>query len=429
MFWFHVRRMGWCMLVLGLTVCLSGWSVSRAEGAIRFEFVYLSPVGTGTGFEDAVLGQARRDALSQAAALFGSWFDQTATVTINAFSSNSNSSQTVAAANTATVGAGGTGFGKIEVVASKIFDGIDLNGSSADGALLVNWAKPWDVNVDPTAVDSGKLDFYSAVFHELSHVLGFFSSIRANGTDLFATPPGRSGKWSGFDGFITDAQGVPVIDPVTFALNQTLWDRQSVGGASPANGLFFNGPNAVAANGGQPVGLYTPSRFNPGSSVSHLDEQNPVLRSMLLSAAGSLGPGPRRLSDVEIAMFEDLGYTFTAGGLTPGDANADGRVDAEDLNIITLYWQRSVVNGPSQGDFNGDGITDADDLNLLAQYWQLGVPGANTTTSSRELPSAGADWEFYKTPSASITVPELSLVGPWLCGFGLLMDCYVRRRR
>ena len=37
-------------------------------------------------------------------------------------------------------------------------------------------------------------------------------------------------------------------------------------------GLYFGGANAVAANSGNPVPLYTPNPWESGSSMSHLDD-------------------------------------------------------------------------------------------------------------------------------------------------------------
>ena len=73
---------------------------------------------------------------------------------------------------------------------------------------------------------------------------------------------------------------------------------------------------------------------------------------------------------------------FAPGPRTDGDANLDGRVDAEDLNILALNWQQAVV-GFTDADFDGNGFVDAADLNLLALNWQFGVPEG-------EAPSAAA---------------------------------------
>ena len=55
-----------------------------------------------------------------------------------------------------------------------------------------------------------------------------------------------------------------------------------------------------------------------------------------------------------------------------GDANLDGRVDAVDLNTVGLNWRGQGTSWVG-GDFNGDGITDAADLNTLALNWRKGT--------------------------------------------------------
>ncbi|MBT0959896.1 PEP-CTERM sorting domain-containing protein [Denitromonas sp. IR12] len=99
-----------------------------------------------------------------------------------------------------------------------------------------------------------------------------------------------------------------MINP-DFTLNQGAWDAASVGGASPAEGMFFYGANAMAANGGNPVGLYSPTTWEGGSSVSHLDTDNPALEAMMMTHAGPDGPSPRVFSAIEVGVLTDLGFT------------------------------------------------------------------------------------------------------------------------
>ena len=106
-----------------------------------------------------------------------------------------------------------------------------------------------------------------------------------------------------------------LINDTTFVLNTSSWSSLSIGGASPSGGLFFNGPKAMAANGGQPVGLYTPTSWEEGSSGSHLDDENSALAGALMLAATSTGRYRRSVSDVERGILEDLGYSLQP--LTP----------------------------------------------------------------------------------------------------------------
>lgn len=56
-------------------------------------------------------------------------------------------------------------------------------------------------------------------------------------------------------------------------------------------------------------------------------------------------------------------------GTVVGDANLDGNVDALDLNVLGVNWQRADGTGWSTGDFNGDGVVEEVDLNQIDRHW------------------------------------------------------------
>ena len=284
-----------------------------ANAAISFEFNYLD--AAGFGFNDATNGTARKNALETSALqfsnLFSSIFTESGTLTMDVTGSDDSSSSTLASAGSALVlsGSAPAGFNIGEVVRAKLQTGTDLNDGDADGTVNVNFGQPWELDLTATPSDS-QYDFYSTMYHEFFHALGFASSMSQDGSPVFGDK--SAGNWVAFDQFIVDKNGNPVIDPSSFALNQSTWDAASVGGASPADGLFFNGSFAVAANGGQPLGLYSPNPWEGGSSSAHLDDQNPALAGLMMLAATDTGPGARTLSAVEIGVLRDIGYTVAA---------------------------------------------------------------------------------------------------------------------
>ncbi|SFU57924.1 PEP-CTERM sorting domain-containing protein [Nitrosospira multiformis] len=289
--------------------CLSFSFVAYAD--INFQFVYKD--APGTGFLDPVNGSGRQVALNTAATefsrMFGSHFTNSGTIVLEATATHSPQGDTLASAGSEYVDRGVAGFNLDEVVREKLQTGIDPNGSKPDGSLDINFGNNWELGFN-APVSSERYDFYSTMFHEFTHTLGFSSSIGQFGDPLLGTRD--AGSWSAFDSHIVDKNGTPVIDPTTFAINETVWDAGSVGGPSPAGGLFFDGPNARAANGGNPVGLYTPSPWEEGSSVSHLDDNNSAYAGMMMLAASDTGPYARDYSAVEIGILHDIGYTVTA---------------------------------------------------------------------------------------------------------------------
>ena len=145
-------------------------------------------------------------------------------------------------------------------------------------------------------------------------------------------------EFSKFDQFIEDKSGNRAVTP-GFVLNGTVFTGNNTGGASPAAGLFFGGANAKAANGGNSVGLFTPNPYQGGSSVSHLDDQNPALAGYLMLAATGTGPGARTLTPIECGIFTDIGYTCT-GRTTGGDVPEPATWSMLGTGMLAIAWFR-----------------------------------------------------------------------------------------
>ncbi|TVO59153.1 PEP-CTERM sorting domain-containing protein [Denitromonas halophila] len=279
-----------------------------ANAAISFTFDYSNNT-PGAGFLDATYGTDRQNALTAAgnafSSLFGQYFTNTGNIVLAVSSSDDPNSSTLASAGSAGQWDGvSQGFTYQEVVREKLVTGVDLNDGAADGTVDVNWGQPWHLDLSSDA-PYGLYDFYSTVFHEFTHAIGFSSSIGQNGEPAFGA---GNLAWSEYDRFLGNKNGTMMINP-DYTLNQAAWEAASVGGASPAEGMFFYGANAMAANGGQAVGLYSPTVWSDGSSVSHLDTDNPALEAMMMTHAGPDGPSPRVFSAVEVGILTDLGYT------------------------------------------------------------------------------------------------------------------------
>jgi hypothetical protein len=292
------------MVAVGILSCYL--PISPADAALTFKFEYDDQAGTG--FLDSVYGPARQAALNTAAStfstMFGSHFSNSGTITLKATASDDAFSGTMAEAGSMAAPSATPGFNLQEVIRTKLQNGIDLNGDSADGVVKVNFGKPWNVDLSaPTSSD--EYDFHTTLYHEFTHTLGFTSIIEEPGASLFGKP-----SWGAFDSFITDKHGNKIIDPVTFALDQSAWDTAKVGdwAGGGSEGLFFDGPNAVAANGGFRVTLYTPSEWNDGSSVAHLDDRMPGMEGTMMGPSTGTGPRIHDYSAVEVGILTDLGY-------------------------------------------------------------------------------------------------------------------------
>lgn len=310
-------------ITLALTLLFA--VTSSLPAALTWTFNYApSP---GIGFHDptvsgsTTLGQIRRDALDLAATNFSTAFSAyTANVTIEARGDASGGTLAAAASNAGAAQV--IGFGNNTVIRNKILNpgvgGGDINGPLDDGFVIVNWGINWELDINGTVTPGfgGEFDWYSTMYHEFAHALGFASGIGTDGagqnaSDPFGTVGNNQGEWNKFDEFLTDSGGASVFgDPAGAAdLKESTYEGLLTGGPSPSGGLFFNGANAKAANGGNPVGLYSPTAFSGGSSGSHTDDENAALAGTMMLANTPEGPSARVFSAIERGMFMDIGYT------------------------------------------------------------------------------------------------------------------------
>ena len=269
---------------------------SNLNAQITFEFSY---TGTpGVGFNDGTqLGTDRKAALNNAATTLASFFTTAAPRTITyAVDSKSDPGNTLASASSNLI-SGADGFQRT-VVQNKILTGTDSNGLTVDGNINWNWQHNWDIT---NSVASGAYDFKSTVMHEILHSFGFTSSTGAAGTNTGTT-------WNTFDQFLVTTGGSKLIDGTTFAFN-TAFNSSLTG-----NGMRFDGPNAVAANGGNLVHIYSPGPpWSDGSSGAHTADS--IYANTMMISATTTGPGARTLTAIETGILKDIGYTMSASAI------------------------------------------------------------------------------------------------------------------
>lgn len=67
-----------------------------------------------------------------------------------------------------------------------------------------------------------------------------------------------------------------------------------------------------------------------------------------------------------------ISFTITGGSL-PGDADGNGSVDQDDLDLVLFYFGASVPPG-TNGDVDGNGLVDQDDLDAVLFYFGTACP-------------------------------------------------------
>lgn len=255
------------------------------QGAIRFAFDYT------TGAEHWTA--ERRAALESVATSVGTYFFVTAPVTLTYDVTGLDNPDTQILATAGSNLVGNADEFLRSVIQVKVVTGVDANGAAADGVINWNFAYPWALGA-PVGPDS--LDFRTVAVHELMHSFGFLSRIDSPGNNDHR-------YWSVFDAHVAAPDGTKVIS------SDFTWNSAYDGNINGHNGgLYFAGPNAVAAYGGL-VPLFTSDPWS-ASSVVHLAESASAPgRAILMLPWLEYGPGVRVLSPVELGILKDLGYT------------------------------------------------------------------------------------------------------------------------
>jgi hypothetical protein len=182
--------------------------------------------------------------------------------------------------------------------------GRDLDKANPEIIIQVNSGATWNTRGDGTP-SSIEYDLESVFIHELGHGLGFLSN---DAYDPFYGL-GSLDQPTPFDAYLQTSDGRRLADLPT--------PSQELGVALTSS-LVWNGALGIKANGGIKPKMYTPSRYEPGSSTSHLDE-NTFSKSGLDSVmTPSLDPGEvfRQPGPLLLAMMEDMRNKPPAGVAT-----------------------------------------------------------------------------------------------------------------
>jgi len=172
--------------------------------------------------------------------------------------------------------------------------GKDLDPNNSEMVIQVNSSAGWNTRNDG-APRLTEYDLQSVFLHEMGHGLGFLS------TD----------SYDNFFGYGSIEQPTPYSAYAQLPDGRRLSDLPSPSielGKALTSTLVWSGALGIAANGGTKPLLFTPIRYEEGSSVSHLDEatyKNSELNRIMTPNldAGEIfrEPGPLLL-----AMMEDM---------------------------------------------------------------------------------------------------------------------------
>ena len=245
----------------------------------------------------------------------------------------------------------------------------DITANFNDGN---NWYLGTDLNPGP-----GQHDLVTVVLHEIAHGLGFIDTMFENGNG--GGSYGLSNFPSIFDFYCSTAHPdrLQLVDTALFDNPST-----ELGDALTSDALFFNSPLAELPGNILPK-LFAPSTFNPGSSISHLDETTyraGTLNSLMTSSLGTVeaihDPGP-----ITLNMFAEMGWVHTYINHDPLD---DIEAFDQTFPIVAEVFSDSVLDVSSiQLHYSLDSFATAP---VVVNMTATGTPNEY----SADLPNTGA---------------------------------------
>ena len=287
----HTLR-GWALVVgLGLSLIQTQTAVAK----VTFVFTFFDvTTGTGVGFDDPLLGAARRAALEAVAAAMGERIGQTATVEIGVAPSETDA--------TGPIGIGSATFLDTTPgirdgeVYRRIVLGEPDTDPGLDAGIVFDFGYPVALSGTPAP---GVTFFPDVARHELTHVLGFGSFLKPDGTGFNGTMPDM---YTRFDSLLTtDAGGAATGLAVVDATGNLLPDAATYA-AAHGSGLVLDGPASRAANAGAALKLF-------GGDPTHSAAASDVMFPSPISGAVR-----DDWSDFDAAALADLGYTILPPG-------------------------------------------------------------------------------------------------------------------
>ena len=184
---------------------------------------------------------------------------------------------------------------------ANALSGRDLDKESPEIVIQVNSIAPWNTRGDGVPVGS-EYDLKSVFLHEIGHGLGFLSNDTYDPFFGFGTLD----QPTPFDAYLQTSDGRRLVDLPTPSLEL---------GIALTSSLVWSGANAVRVNGGVKPKMYTPARYESGSSVSHLDEATFSKVGVDSVMTPSLDPGEifTEPGPLLLAMMEDMRTKPPAG--------------------------------------------------------------------------------------------------------------------
>ena len=202
--------------------------------------------------------------------------------------------------------------------------GVDLAIAEPELEVNITTGDFWYYGLDGKC-PSNKYDLVSVILHEMAHGLGFMSGTYYDP----ATKVGRFIQPTAFDAYVQLLDGRRLVDLPSPSLEI---------GSALTSTLFWSGANAVKVNNSVKPLLFTPTIYEEGSSVSHLDEKtfSNIAEYAVMTPNLSAGEVFHLPGALLLAIFEDLRMKPPVGKATglPGSVQNVRAVTGDKSAII-----------------------------------------------------------------------------------------------
>jgi len=301
-------------LLATLTPSASAQSLYRYAPATQWGYIYAGPAANSTAGAVPKTANLEKQStinvnynnfpdwakkeLQSAVDIWAENFQSKVAITIDATWSSSQSISVLGSARPGGYFAGFSGAPDSSLwypsALANALAGKDLDIRSAEMKINVNSRGSWNRRGDG-APTTREYDLKSVFIHEMGHGLGFLSNDSYDSYLGF----GSIEQPTPFDAYAQTPDGRRLADLPSPSIEL---------GKALRTSLVWSGAQGIAANGGAKPILYTPSTYEEGSSVSHLDEKtyadnalDRVMTPNLEAGEVFVGPGPLLL-----AMMADM---------------------------------------------------------------------------------------------------------------------------
>jgi len=177
--------------------------------------------------------------------------------------------------------------------------GEEINApNEADIILKINKDIRWNIDSTTTGDIGDKVDLLTILIHEICHGLGYVGNFNVK-NDTIAYVEGE--YFTIFDRFVTDSANNFLYAETS---SEKLYEQYT------SDSLLFNGRFAISQNGSKKPRLFAPTKFDEGSTIYHLDENEYPKGDLnsLMTKSIERNEINRNIGPISLGIMSDIGW-------------------------------------------------------------------------------------------------------------------------